>query len=305
MPTPDILDARIRAFVTELIESAPQAPALPQLELGDHQQVAPGPNVPGDGPTRRTPHRPDTIRVLISTAVVLAALAGIATLVAVGPRSRQPTAVGPGRHLRPADQPPAAVSGNEQTIQSMPVPAFFTQDQSSPGNCWDSIGAPQALSVGESPTFVSWTASPAPDTSCSPSPTMAALTYQGNGLRDGTGTDTSIGGATGTVGGASTAVLVVGQWPVSGQALYVWNGLPSGAAYVTYSSQGTSLYWEKPLNGTAAFLVPQQFKLPDVLPVLTAYDAAGDVLGTGIVGHWANVRAPQVGILHLGSLTGS
>jgi hypothetical protein len=194
--------------------------------------------------------------------------------------------VGPAHHLRPADQPPAAVSGNEQTIQSMPVPAFFTQDQSSPGNCWNSIGAPQALSVGGSATIVSWTASPAPDTSCSTLPTMAAVTYQGNGLRTGTGTDTSFGGAPGTVAGASTAVVVVEQWPVSGQTVYVWNGLPSGSAYVTYSSQGTSgtsLYWEQPLAGTAAFLVPQPFAqgLPAPLPVMTAYDAAGEVLGTG------------------------
>ena len=67
------------------------------------------------------------------------------------------------------------------------------------------------------------------------------------------------------------------------------------------------------MNGTAAFLVPQQFAqgFPDTVwhgdptPVLTAYDAAGEVLGTGIEGHMASVKAPQVGILHLDNLTGS
>jgi hypothetical protein len=298
MPNPDNLDVRIRTLVTELIESAPQAPALPQLEWGDHRWVIPGPDLLGGASFGRTARRLGTIRGLIATACVLATLAGLATLVAVGPRSRQPSAVGRPHHQHPADQPPATVSGNEQTLQSMTVPVFFTQALAADGMCWDVSNGPQALSVDGTPTFVSWTASPVPDTPCSTSPTMAAVTYQGNGIGDnGTGTDTFFGGATGTVAGASTAVLVVEPWPASGQAIYVWNGLPSGAAYVTYSSQGTDFYWEQPLAGTAAFLGWQQPRTGDPPPVLTAYDDAGDVLGT--------VKAPPVGSLNLGTSTGS
>jgi hypothetical protein len=40
MPNPDILDSRIRSMVAELIESAPQAPALPELEWRESRRQA-------------------------------------------------------------------------------------------------------------------------------------------------------------------------------------------------------------------------------------------------------------------------
>jgi len=39
MPTPDVLDTRIRSLVAELIESAPQAPVLPELDWTDTEHL--------------------------------------------------------------------------------------------------------------------------------------------------------------------------------------------------------------------------------------------------------------------------
>jgi hypothetical protein len=41
MSTADTLDSRIRSMIAELIESAPQAPALPELEWRDTGEVQP------------------------------------------------------------------------------------------------------------------------------------------------------------------------------------------------------------------------------------------------------------------------
>jgi len=275
MPTPDILDARIRSLVTELIESAPQAPVLPQLEWETSPAPAP-----------RPPRRPGPLRVFVSAVVVLGALAGIATLVAVGPRSRPTTTSGHTHHLRLSDQPPAAVTGNEQTIQAVSVPAYFLPGQPSVPDCWVSAGRVLAFSVERSPTLVSWwRVGDAATTFTCPSGQNPALTYAGSGLDDGSGS--TLVPATEPLAGSPTSVFVLAPWPVAGKAVYVWSGLPSGVAYVTYSVEGSTPYWEVPLNGVAAFLVPRLF--PDVglharpptgVPVLSAYDADGELIGT-------------------------
>jgi len=97
MPTPDILDSRIRALVTELIESTPQAPPLPNSNGETSTSRLSGPHPRHGWPTQRPPRRPGTLRVLLSTVVVLAALAGIVTLVAVGPA--------PAPRARPGSRP--------------------------------------------------------------------------------------------------------------------------------------------------------------------------------------------------------
>jgi len=230
--------------------------------------------------------------VLLSTVVVLAALAGIVTLVAVGPRSRPP-ALGRAHDPRPADQAPVAVSGNEETIQALTVPAFFNQAQSSSANCWVGVGSVQAFHVEGSPTFVSWTMTRDAATSC-PSLQTTAITYEGNGLGNGTGIDSTMDPATESLAGTPTSVFVIEQWPVSGKTVYVWSGLPSTAAYVAYSYRGSTLYWEEPMRGVAAFLVPQLFPEgthygiwhTSPFPVLSAYDSTGNLLGS--------VNAPRI-----------
>src|ERR1700691_1004398 len=97
MPT-DILDDRIRSLVTELIESAPPAPVLPQLEWGLERRPAPE---PAPGPWSPPRRRPGRLRVLVSTVVILGALAAIATVVAVGPRPAPRTPLAHTHHLGP------------------------------------------------------------------------------------------------------------------------------------------------------------------------------------------------------------
>jgi hypothetical protein len=276
MPTADMLDVRIRSLVTELIESAPPAPVLPQLDWETAPASAP----------HRSPRGPGPVRVVVSAVVVLGALAAIAAVVAVGPRSR-PTAV-PGRshHLRLSDQPPAAVTGNEQTIRAVPVPAFFNPGQSSVPDCWVSAGRVLAFSVEGSPTLVSWArVGDAPTTFRCPSGQNPPLTYAGSGLEDGTGT--TLVPITEALAGSPTSVFVVAHWPAAATAVDVWNGLPADVAYVTDSLPGSTSYWEEPDGGVAAFLVPQ---LPDNVglhapdatasPVLRAYDTDGTLIGS-------------------------
>ena len=242
MPTPDTLDTRIRALVTELIESTPQAPVLPQLEWVQFPGAV---EAPGPLPDRWHGRRPGTFRVLLATTVVLAALVAIVAAVTIGPRSRPLTKGPTPGHLNVTDQPPAAVSGTEETVASVGLPTFFTEAHPSTfstsppsqpstfANCWN-VADPEALSVDGSPPLVSWDASGNGGQPCG-SAQSAAITYEGNGLDNGTGVDSDFDPANPDLAGTPTSVFVVTQWPAAGQDVYIWSGLPTTAAYVTDS----------------------------------------------------------------------
>ena len=72
MPTPSVLDSRIRSLVTELIESAPEAPTIQELERREFQALR------GRGLLRARPF------VLVgSVAALVAAILVVALLLPV------------------------------------------------------------------------------------------------------------------------------------------------------------------------------------------------------------------------------
>src|ERR1039458_960222 len=83
MPNPDILDSRIRSMVAELIESAPQAPALPELEWRESRRQA--------HQRRRRPdwqgQRPGPLAVVGRVAAVAVVLLVVAIFPMAGRRS--------------------------------------------------------------------------------------------------------------------------------------------------------------------------------------------------------------------------
>jgi hypothetical protein len=83
-------------------------------------------------------------------------------------------------------------------------------------------------------------------------------------------------------------VEIINSWPKYDQSVFVWPNLPTSVAYVTYSRNGRTSFWETPLDGTVGFLVPwpavydasfaQWHDAP--IPVLRSYDAEGQLLAT-------------------------
>jgi hypothetical protein len=93
---------------------------------------------------------------------------------------------------------------------------------------------------------------------------------------------------TGSAGGQNAYIIpadfIVADFPKSGQQLAVWSGLPKAAAFVTLSYQRHLVAWQRPLYGTAGFLLGEVNRARTL--TFTAYDAQGTLL-TKVVQHVA------------------
>ena len=92
MPTPSTLDSLIRSTIAELIESAPQPPALPEIELGSTMQVR---NLSGG---RKSPLRRFRLPILaagialVAAAVMALSFATLLTSTTSGPQQTRSSA---------------------------------------------------------------------------------------------------------------------------------------------------------------------------------------------------------------------
>jgi hypothetical protein len=287
---PPVTFAEVRARSRAPASGPGTAFAVDRLDLPARSSTSPSASLSLSLPGHRPIRRP--VRILVATVAVLAVAAGTGTLIALGPRSRPLTADAARHHARSSDQPPssvppATVTGTPETLTPTALPSFFIQSHLSTSDCWDIVTS-QGFTVDGSPPVVAWSGTGRSGTLCATQPATTAITYEGNGLGNGTGIDSTLAPAVEPVAGAATSVFTITQWPVAGETVFVWSDLPADAAYVTYTDQGTTLDWEAPVAGTAAFLVPQLFPAEapfsvwhtTPLPVLSAYDAAGNLLGT-------------------------
>src|ERR1019366_870987 len=119
MPNPDILDSRIRSMVAELIESAPQAPALPELDWGESRRQA--------HQRRRLPdwlgQRPRQLALVGVAAVVGVVLLVVATFPIAGGRSGSEAAAAQLHQIavKAASQLPPQLGSNEWLLTEQHV----------------------------------------------------------------------------------------------------------------------------------------------------------------------------------------
>ena len=117
MPTPSILDLRIRSLVTELIESAPEAPTIQELERRESQPHS------GYGPRRTR-----DIVLLGSVTAVVAAVLIVALLPIVGHRPASQAAAAELHRLADnAANQPALQLGSNQWVHTEQEVSFFAQ----------------------------------------------------------------------------------------------------------------------------------------------------------------------------------
>ena len=79
----DALDTQIRILVTELMDSAPQAPTLPEIELGEARGAVDGERSLVDYDDLRRPHkhpRPFRLAVAVVVAATIVVIAGLLVL---------------------------------------------------------------------------------------------------------------------------------------------------------------------------------------------------------------------------------
>jgi hypothetical protein len=276
------------------------------------QAIAAGPIGQGRVPVVPDSPRPHIRRkvtaVLVAAAIVLVffvPLPHVSLLkrLVTPAKFTTPTSVVPATVTPTSEGLPQDVTGVEQSLLAVPVPSWFAnryetaaaQRWWSSFGCFTMVGQPLAFSVGDSPSFIVWNGSITPLKPVCPSnpPIAAYLEYVGNGLA-GTGYD-GTAGSPGTVEGTATSLLLIENWPVAGQQVYVWADLPSDVSYVTYSFQGQDLAWVRPQSGVAAFLVPRPAAFDGSyavwhtapFPIVTAYNASGQQL--------AQEKAPRIG----------
>ena len=267
------------------------------------QAVAAGPigqgRVPVVSDSPRPRIRPKVTAVLVAAAIVLVFFVplphvSLLTRLVTPAKFTTPTSVVPATVTPTSEGLPQDVTGVEQSLLAVSVPTWFVkeyetataQQRLSTSACFTMVGQPLAFSVGDSPSFIVWNGSLTPLKPVCPSnpPIAAYLDYVGNGLA-GTGYDGG-SGSPGTVEGTATSLLLIENWPVAGQQVYVWADLPSDVSYVTYSFQGQDLAWVRPQSGVAAFLVPRPAAFDGSyavwhtapFPIVTAYNASGQQL---------------------------
>src|SRR5580704_14467002 len=117
MPTPSVLDLRIRSLVTELIESAPEAPTIQELERRESQALR-----------GRRPKRTRSFVLVGSVAAVVAAVLIVALLPVVGHRpASQAAATELHRLADNAANQPAFQLGSHQWLRTEQDVSFFAE----------------------------------------------------------------------------------------------------------------------------------------------------------------------------------
>jgi hypothetical protein len=117
MPTPSVLDLRIRSLVTELIESAPEAPTIQELEWRKSQV-----------PRGRRPQRTRGFVLVGAVMAVVAAVLIVALLPVVGHRPTSEAAAAQLHRLADnAANQPALQLANDQWLHSKQEVSFFAQ----------------------------------------------------------------------------------------------------------------------------------------------------------------------------------
>ncbi|MGH9172365.1 MAG: hypothetical protein ACRD0Z_16090 [Acidimicrobiales bacterium] len=264
-------------------------------------------NLPAGALPRSTPRakrakarRAGRTRHLLTIAIAVAASGAVAVLLVV-PGSRH----GGGANRAAATSAAAAstttttttttnvpsdIQGTEETL--VPARAFSYSDSQF---SWLEVavkGTVHAFTVANSPEFEVAELTPL---GCDPQPNgvtaTESLSYTGRGGGSG-----SVGPQMGCQPSAParltgpTTVEIINNWPTVRRSVFVWPNLPASVAYVTYSRAGKTLFWEKPLDGTAGFSVPWP-RIYDgayaawhdaPIPVLRAYNSAGGLVATAL-----------------------
>lgn len=248
------------------------------------------PEAGGDAPRYPAYDRRARANQGVRLAVTLTAVAALLILLAVlllpglgsGTRSRRAAEA---RSAPPPSTVPAGIAGTEEVLEPAVPPSGWVAVGTGPMDC--RFGVPEAYTVSGSPTFVVADWGPSSGGFGCGQQDRVDVTYAGNGLGNGTGIDSEPGAAV-NLGGTTTSIGVIPDWPVQGQQIYVWGDLPASVAYVTYAYQSGDLTWERPVDGTAAVLVPRPTAYDGdyatwhtaPFPVFTAYTADGTEIGT-------------------------
>lgn len=243
-----------------------------------------------------------SVLTAVGVAIVAALVAVPLALTRESSGARVSATAGRDRVTHPnAELRPSWVTGDEQHITEVQIPAFATDTLRMPHGQWEVVdGTMHAFSVDGSPPAVIFDATRNPNSALPVAPGVSVVGMYEQMDAAALAAGGGYGVLSGSVpladieSGARDPVFLAPQWPQVHQQAYAWPHLPAGTAIVTYVWQGTQL-WQRPLDGVAGFVMarPAQFDGPlysdwhtAPIPVMTAYDASGHVL--------AQVKAPRM-----------
>jgi hypothetical protein len=153
--------------------------------------------------------------------------------------------------------------GTEETMTSVvPSPDMVRMMQTSTQSSKAIPGTTHVYSVEESPpvAVMATTAmlvTPGQPVSSARTSDSSCVSYQGTGLMNGTGWDSSCTPLSIRSIQSKSPALIIPDWPAKGNQVYAWTHLPSHVKYVTYSYKGMDRTWVEPVNGTALLSVPR------------------------------------------------
>lgn len=269
-------DTLIRKAVVEIVEAAPAAPAFE--DLAPPAEVAPG------------SHRDRRPVFAAAAAVVLVVALGLGVWAASRPDGSGRVRTSSAARPRDAAPPPPAVTGTEQHIVPVQMPAEFTSVLGRRSSMLVEGTTPMAYTVEDTSPFAIAEVNLFRNSPTSTRPYLQLMT-NGTLSTGGQGLGIQMSGPTmDDVRAGTPATFAAWDFPVPGQRLDAWSRLPDGTAYVTMDYGTAGRLWERPANGTVAFIssIPdeeRQHWVPNpARAAFTAYAQDGRVLGTA-TGH--------------------